>query len=130
MVHRSLDDDALHKGAPRSVKAKSSILLTAAFLALPVSAVGQPLPGDPLKGLQTATVMCAPCHQIGGRRSDGAAPSFLDVAKMPSTTALSLKVFLRTSHNEMPNLIISDADTEDLIAYILDLKDPAAAKRL
>ena len=58
------------------------------------------------------------------------APSFLDVANMPSTTALSLKVFLRTSHKEMPNLIISETDTDDLIAYILNLKEPSTRKRL
>ena len=40
-----------------------------------------------------------------------------------------MKVFLRTSHNEMPNLIISNSDTDDLIAYILDLKEPSAPKR-
>jgi len=48
---------------------------------------------------------------------------------MPSTTALSLKVFLRPSHNKMPNLIISDPDTDDLIAYILSLKEPFAPIR-
>jgi len=48
---------------------------------------------------------------------------------MPSTTALSLKVFLRSSHNKMPNLIISDPDTDDLIAYILSLKEPFAPIR-
>ena len=48
---------------------------------------------------------------------------------MPSTTALSLKVFLRSNHNEMPNLIIPDSETDDLIAYILSLKQPAAPNR-
>jgi mono/diheme cytochrome c family protein len=129
MVHRAMDDDALHQEALNSMKTKTRVLLIAAFLALPVSALGQPLAGDPLKGRQTATAICAPCHQTDGRPPDGAAPTFLDVANRPSTTALSLKVFLRTSHNEMPNLIISDADTDDLIAYILDLKRPSDSKR-
>ena len=57
------------------------------------------------------------------------APTFLDVANMASTTALSLKVFLRTSHKEMPNLLISETDSDDLIAYILSLKEPSAPKR-
>jgi len=100
-----------------------------AWAAVPTSALAQPLAGDPLTGRQTATAICAPCHQTDGRRLDGIAPTFLDVANMPSTTALSLKVFLRTSHNEMPNLIISNSDTDDLIAYILDLKEPSAPKR-
>ena len=109
---------------------KSPALLIAAFLAVPVLALGQPLAGDPLKGRQTATAICAPCHQTDGRSPDGAAPSFLDVANMTSTTALSLRVFLRTSHKEMPNLIISETDTDDLIAYILNLKEPSTPKRL
>jgi mono/diheme cytochrome c family protein len=124
-----MDDDALHQGAHNSVKLKTPALFIAAFLAVPISAFGQPLAGNPLKGRQTATVICAPCHQTDGRPSDRGAPSFFDVANMPSTTALSLKVFLRTSHKEMPNLIISNTDTDDLIAYILDLKEPSAPKR-
>jgi hypothetical protein len=53
----------------------------------------------------------------------------VDVANMPSTTALSLRVFLRSNHNKMPNLMISNAETSDLIAYILNLKQPSAPKR-
>jgi hypothetical protein len=49
-------------------------------------------------------------------------PSFIAIANMPSTTALSLKVFLRSNHNRMPNFIMSNADTDDVINYILSLK--------
>ena len=105
-----------------------SRLLIAASLAVPAAALAQPLEGNPLIGRQTATALCVPCHQIGQTRHDGA-PSFVDVANMPSTTALSLKVFLRSNHKEMPNLIISNSDTDDLIAYILNLKQPSAPKR-
>lgn len=104
-------------------------LLIAALLVLPVSALAQPLAGDPIKGRQTATAICAPCHQTDGRRPEGLAPTFFDIANMPSTTSLSLRVFLRTSHQEMPNLILSSTDTDDLIAYILDLKEPSIPKR-
>ena len=92
------------------MKRKTPAVLIAAFLAVPISAFGRPLAGDPLKGRQTAVAICAPCHHTNGRPPDGAAPSFFDVANMLSTTALSLKVFLRTSHTQMPNLIISDSD--------------------
>ena len=104
-----------------------SRLLIAASLALPASALAQPLEGNPLTGRQTAAALCAPCHQVGETRHDGP-PSFVDVANMPSTTALSLRVFLRSNHNKMPNLMISDAETSDLIAYILTLKEPSASK--
>ena len=95
------------------------------MLALPVSATAQSVGGNPLLGRQTATTLCVPCHQIDKTNRDGP-PSFFDVANMPSTTALSLKVFLRSSHNRMPNLIIPDAETDDLIALILSLKQPSA----
>lgn len=102
----------------------ASGLCVVVALALPVSALGQPLTGSPSSGRQIATGTCAACHQVvaGGPTRLGAAPSFVDIAGMPSTTALSLKVFLRSSHRTMPNLIISDADTDDVIAYILSLR--------
>ena len=97
-------------------------------LTIPFSATAQSAEGDPLIGRRTAAALCVSCHQIGPARQDGP-PSFVDVANMPSTTALSLKVFLRSSHNKMPNLIIPDSETDDLIAYILSLKQPAAPGR-
>jgi mono/diheme cytochrome c family protein len=110
----------------------ASGLFVVAALALPVAALGQPLAGDPSSGRQMATKICASCHQVvGGSGSSGLSgpPSFVDIANMPSTTALSLRVFLRSSHRNMPNLIISDGDTDDLIAYILGLRKPAAPTR-
>jgi hypothetical protein len=76
-----------------------SRLLIAALLAVPVSALAQPLAGNPLTGRQTAATLCAPCHLVGGTRNDGP-PSFVDVANLPATTALSLRVFLRSNHRE------------------------------
>jgi hypothetical protein len=50
-------------------------------------------------------------------------PSFIDIANMPSTTALSLKAFLRSNHKRrMPNFIMSNADTNNVVDYILSLK--------
>ena len=37
-------------------------------------------------------------------------------------TAIALGVALRTSHNEMPNIILDREQREDLIAYILGLQ--------
>lgn len=103
-----------------------------AALAAPVSALGQSLAGNPSSGRQMATTICATCHQVIGGKSEKTGPgppNFADIANMPSTTALSLKVFLRSSHKEMPNLIISESDTDDVIAYILGLKTPVAPVR-
>ena len=103
--------------------------LIVASLAVPVLALAQPLAGNPTSGRHLATTICGSCHQvIGGKGRDGP-PSFVDIANVTSTTALSLLVFLRSSHNEMPNLIISKSDTDDLVAYILSLKEPFAPIR-
>jgi len=44
------------------------------------------------------------------------------VATMPSTTELSLKVFLRSSHRNMPNIMLEPAEIDETAAYILSLK--------
>ena len=41
---------------------------------------------------------------------------------MPSTTELSLKVFLRSSHKSMPNFILQPEEADDIVAYILSLR--------
>lgn len=62
------------------------------------------------------------CHQVSGRTGAESPSGFAEIANLSSTTPLSLKVFLRSNHNRMPNLIISESDTDDLIAFILSLK--------
>ena len=52
----------------------------------------------------------------------GPAPSFEAVANQPGTTALALKVFFRTSHKDMPNLVIAPDQGDALASYILSLK--------
>ncbi len=86
------------------------------LLAILPCALGQQL-GDPAAGERLAAVNCAKCHS-----ADGAAPAFTKIAAMPSTTQMSLSVFLQTSHGSMPNHILSAADRSDLIAYILSLR--------
>ena len=49
-------------------------------------------------------------------------PSFQSIAEEPSTTGISLNVFLHSNHNNMPDLVLSAAESRDLIAYILSLK--------
>jgi mono/diheme cytochrome c family protein len=75
--------------------------------------------GDAAAGGRLVEAVCAVCHDpAGGRR----APAFAAVAAMPSTTAASLGVFLRTSHSSMPNLMLTQTERDDVIAYILSLR--------
>jgi len=75
-------------------------------------------------GRQVAIEICSHCHRVaeGQPAPLQNTPSFIDIAKMPSTTALSLKVFLRSNHKRMPNFILSNSDTDDVVNYILSLK--------
>lgn len=76
------------------------------------------------EGYRLAQSWCETCHIIGPRILDipGQPPSFQAVANQPGITELALKVFLRTSHKDMPNLIISPDQAEALVSYILSLK--------
>ena len=87
--------------------------------------LAQPVERDSISsGRQIAAKICGNCHEISPTMSSKTAvgPGFDDIANLPSTTALSLKVFLRSSHKRMRNLILSGADSDDVIAYILSLK--------
>ena len=65
---------------------------------------------------------CAEYHRLEPTAPGASVPDLTEVANLPSTTALSLKVFLQSSHKDMPNLILKPAEADDIIAYILSLK--------
>ena len=88
-------------------------------------ASGATLPSDSASaGYRLAEAWCKNCHAIeaatAGARGRG--PDFTAIANRTSTTALSLKVFMKTSHHRMPNLIITPDQADDLTNYILSLK--------
>jgi len=95
----------------------AACLLFGASLAVPGASAA------PADGRTLAEAQCARCHDVGAgpvtQAKEG--PAFADVGKMPSTTELSLKVFLRSSHRNMPNLILSADEIDALAAYILEL---------
>ena len=89
------------------------------------NAGGAMLPSDSAAaGHRLAEAWCRDCHAIEATTvgTRGGPPDFVAVANRPSTTALSLKVFFKTSHQRMPNLIITPDQAEDLTNYILSLK--------
>jgi mono/diheme cytochrome c family protein len=97
-------------------------LLLAAASALSVEALAQP--GERAAGRRLATELCGDCHQARPQFPllHRYPPSFEDIAKLPSTTRLSLNVFLRSNHKQMPNFIIAKSDADNIIEYILSLK--------
>lgn len=87
------------------------------------AAQGQDLVGDVAAGRRLVAAWCSECHALASGAAAGKnGPDLTAIANLPSTTALSLRVFLQSSHPSMPNLIIGRAETDDLIAYILSLK--------
>jgi cytochrome c len=75
-------------------------------------------------GHRLAEAWCKNCHAIEPATSGVAntAPDFVAVANQPSTTELSLKVFLQTNHRSMPNIVLTPGQAEELVSYILSLK--------
>ena len=98
-------------------------LVAAAILAAPFPALAQSV-GDAVSGREIATKRCSSCHRVLPMTLADKAdpPSFQSIADLPSTTGISLNAFLHSNHQNMPDFIISSADSNDLIAYILSLK--------
>lgn len=77
-------------------------------------------------GKLIAQTWCSRCHVVDVR-SPGAGndvvPSFPAIAKMPSTTQMSLTAFLSTPHMRMPDFSLSRTEIRNVSAYILSLRD-------
>jgi mono/diheme cytochrome c family protein len=81
--------------------------------------------GDVAAGRALAKTWCDNCHVVDPAQQTGTstgAPTFSAIAAMRSTTPLGLHVFLQTPHDRMPDLHLSRAEIDDVVAYILSLK--------
>jgi mono/diheme cytochrome c family protein len=95
-----------------------SAMLAATFPAVAADA------DDVRGGRELAGQICTDCHAVRPAEVDSPnrkAPSFEDIAAVPGITAIALKVALRSSHREMPNLILNENEADQIIAYILSL---------
>lgn len=88
--------------------------------------------GDPASGRKIVASQCRSCHRVEPLQfsdkgdpsladKDGP-PSFQSIADLPSTTGFALNVFLHSNHKNMPNIMLSGPEADDVIAYILSLK--------
>jgi mono/diheme cytochrome c family protein len=101
------------------------IALAALFLVrVPNAGGSKPAADNGLEGRRLAEAWCKPCHAIEPHMAgmSDQAPGFSAIANRHGTTALSLKVFLKTNHRNMPNLVIAPDQAEALASYILSLK--------
>ena len=102
-----------------------AILVLLALLA-PVAGQAQTY-GDAAEGQRLAATWCGDCHRVGTetrKSASDAVPSFAAIAAMPSTTAMSIRAFLSTSHPVMPNFTLTDKQISDVGSYILSLRAP------
>lgn len=79
---------------------------------------------DAEAGYQIARQWCSPCHQIGKKpMPNPISPPFADIARMPSTTAISLNAFLSTPHHRMPDYKLTRREIADVSAFILRFRE-------
>lgn len=100
-------------------------LLPAFMLALSASSLSAQQLGDVKRGLAYAERICSECHAVrssGDVSRNPAATPFRVVANQPGINERALVVFLSTPHRNMPNILVSGQDRDDLIAYILSLR--------
>ena len=98
------------------------VVIAASFLlAVTDAAVAQ---DNASEGHRLAEAWCKACHAVEPHTPaiSDRAPSFAAIANRRGTTELSLKVFLKTNHQNMPNLVIAPDQADALADYILSLK--------
>lgn len=91
----------------------------------PMTAFARDL-GNPERGLVIARRSCVACHAVTADRAmspNPKAPPFVAMAQTPGMTAIALRAALQTSHRTMPNLVLRKQRREDVIAYILQLRE-------
>jgi cytochrome c2 len=102
-----------------------SCLLAFSILGCSQLALGQDL-GEASAGFDYANRICAGCHAVarGGRVSPNEkAPPFDAMANTRGMNEMALRVWFQAPHPTMPNLAMSPRQKDDVIAYILSLKE-------
>ena len=106
-----------------------SIRIAAGVLGLNIVMVTMPAfcqeLGSARQGQMLAESVCAECHAVekGALRSrNDHAPTFENIATTPGMTPTAVRVWLRSAHREMPNLVLKPDEVDNVIAYLQTLK--------
>ena len=91
------------------------------FLALSVAAsdVRAQMGGNPREGQAAAQQMCSGCHNPANPKSSALA----ELAATPGMTGTPLLLALTTPHAGMPVFKLTAAQRDNIVAYILSLRD-------
>lgn len=102
----------------------TTIAVALGLLLTPAAAVVAQGARDVETGHRLAKRWCVNCHIVDPAQTGRptSAPSFAAIARMPSTTGMSLHAFLQTPHPRMPDFILSRSEIDALSIYILSLK--------
>lgn len=76
-------------------------------------------------GRELGLKWCSECHLVAKdqpKPPSDAVPSWYAIAKDPATTEAGLHAFFATPHKQMPNIMLSRQEADEIIAYILSLK--------
>jgi mono/diheme cytochrome c family protein len=116
----------MHAAIERTkMNTKFSLMLPAVIICgLPAQAATQEM-GDASKGAILAQRICAECHTVENTEISSPntrAPNFASLAKTPGMTAMALRERLEFPHPTMPNLLLTNEQKDDVVAYLLSLK--------
>jgi len=95
----------------------------AIFLAGTFAATAQPI--DLKRGRALAETWCITCHVIDREQTTpvpAGPPPFPMLADDPAATPERLASFIRMPHPPMPNMSLTTAEVNDVVAYIQSLK--------
>lgn len=82
--------------------------------------------GDASAGQALAEETCAVCHAVAAGADESPvqkATAFPIIARDPRYSELGLRVFLRSPHAAMPNLVLAPDEIDDISAYLATLRD-------
>ena len=104
-----------------------AVAATVSLLIAPqASAAGAGDQIDTTPGLALAERWCAECHAVHVTdmlSPNIAAPRFAEVVASPGGSELALRVFLQSEHEMMPRLRLSSEQIDQLVAYMMSLKN-------
>ena len=104
---------------------KPIMLLTLAIALLSVKATAQEQ-GVPEQGLAYAERVCAECHlvhPVSGLSPRPGAKTFKEIANTPGMSAMAIGAWMQSEHEDMPHIVPEPSELNDLIAYLVSLKD-------
>jgi len=103
------------------------VVLAALLIAL---APGSVAAADPAAGAAVAQTICAACHDISPAKpkrerphAPSVPPAFYTIAQDLSHTQAWFGRFLRMPHGNMDNVVLTQADIDNVSAYIVSMRN-------